>query len=331
MSEFIVMTWNVENLYSPDPTDQTAKKVFADKIKLLAKVIQDAKPDVVALQEVGGLEPLQALQAKLGAAYQHLEISLHPDNRGIRVAFLSKLPIDEREDIVDFPMGPALSIQNVNGAGDTVPVTAMGRGALRIRVTVNGTPVDLITAHLKSKLLTYPRPGGSSFTPRDENERAQVAGIALHRRTAEAVTLRMRANTMLSGNDENRLILLGDFNDVPDAQTSLLLTGPAGSEIGTGGFNRPDKGDDARLFNLAPAISAARRYSRIQNGRKEMLDQIFISVDLFATNDTGKKIVPAVDSLVDFAKVLPSVSDNPNLRASEIAPDHAPVIVKLEI
>jgi hypothetical protein len=331
MSEFKVMTWNVENLYSPNATDSAAKAAFNAKIKLLAKVIKDAGPDVVAFQEIGGLEPLQALQTKLGAGYKHLAISQHPDHRGIRVAFLSKIAITEQEDIVDFPAGPALAIQNVNGSGDSVPVTAMGRGALRIRVDVDGTAVDIITAHLKSKLLTYPRPGGSSFTPRDENERAQIGGIALHRRAAEAVTLRIRANDMLAGNDKNRLILLDDFNDVPEAQTSLLMIGPSGSEIGTRGFKLPDKGDDTRLFNLAPAINASRRYSRIQSGRKEMLDQIFISVDLFALDANGKRVPPVADSLVDFAESLQSVGENPNLRVSEIAPDHAPVMATLDI
>jgi hypothetical protein len=44
----------------------------------------------------------------------------------------------------------------------------MGRGALRVRVTKDNLTVDLITAHLKSKLLTFP---GGRFTPRNEEER----------------------------------------------------------------------------------------------------------------------------------------------------------------
>ena len=41
----------------------------------------------------------------------------------------------------------------------------MGRGALRIRVTKDNHTIDIITAHLKSKLLSFPRAWGSSFTP----------------------------------------------------------------------------------------------------------------------------------------------------------------------
>ena len=75
--------------------------------------------------------------------------------------------------------------------------------------------MDLITAHLKSKLLTFP---GGRFTPRNEEERAQVAGIALMRRMAEAVTLRIWVNGLLGGAGRTPLLLLGDLNDVPEAQ-----------------------------------------------------------------------------------------------------------------
>jgi hypothetical protein len=151
--------------------------------------------------------------------------------------------------------------------------------------------VDLLSCHLKSKLLSFRRPGGkTSFVPRDEGERAQVAGIALMRRAVEAVTLRMRANALLEGNDARApLIVLGDLNDVPEAQTSLLLNGPPGSEIGTLGFERPDAGDDARLFNLAPLVAPERRFSRIERGLPELLDQILASVECFPAGDDGKR------------------------------------------
>jgi endonuclease/exonuclease/phosphatase family metal-dependent hydrolase len=232
---------------------------------------------------------------------------------------------------VDFPPGPALDIHDLTGAGGTTPVTRMSRGALRIRVTKQGLTLDLITAHLKSKLLTFPRPGGSSFEPRDETERSQIGGIALLKRTAEAVTMRMHANGLLEGNPQTPLVLLGDFNDVPEAQTSLLLAGPPGSEIGTAGFNQKDKGDDTRLFNLAPRIPEERRFSRIHRGRGELLDQIFASEELLPFGPDNKRRMPAVDSHIDFADQLPSVSENPTERTSETAPDHAPVTAVFEV
>ena len=124
----------------------------------------------------------------------------------------------------------------------------MGRGALRVRVNIDGRDVDLVSCHLKSKLLTFP---GGRFSPRDEGERARFAGYALYRRAAEAVTLRAFANRLLDGHGRERaVIVLGDLNDEPAAATTQILLGPPGSEIGTPGFERPDQGDGARLWNL---------------------------------------------------------------------------------
>jgi endonuclease/exonuclease/phosphatase family metal-dependent hydrolase len=332
MTTFKVMTWNVENLFRPaSGGDQTDQDRFQQKLSLLAGVINQLDPDIVALQEIGGEEPLHDLQQVLNGTHPHRVISAFPDRRGIRVAFLSKLTVAEQVDIVDFPPGPALSIHGLTATGDLMPITRMGRGALRIRVTKNGLTVDLITAHLKSKLLTFPRLGGSSFTPRNEEERAQVAGIALMRRTAEAVTLRVRANELLEGNNSSPLLLLGDFNDVPEAQTSLILNGPTGSKIGTQGFNRPDQGDDVRLFNLARAIAQDRRFSRVHRGRGALLDQIFAPEEFFPVGQNNQRQLPQVDSHIDFESQLPSVSDDPGERTREIGPDHAPVAATFDL
>jgi hypothetical protein len=210
MTTFKAMTWNVENLFRPAVgATQPDQQRFQQKLALLASVINHLDADVVALQEIGGEEPLHDLQQVLGGTYPHRVVSAFPDRRGIRVAFLSKHPADEQVDIVDFPPGPALDIHDLTATGESMPINRMGRGALRIRVTKNELTADLITAHLKSKLLTFPRPGGSSFAPRDEEERAQVAGIALMRRMAEAVTLRIRANAFLGSNAETQCCCLG--------------------------------------------------------------------------------------------------------------------------
>lgn len=203
MTALKVMTWNAENLFRPGQgAEAVERKRYRDKLRLLAGVIAELGSDVVALQEVGGDEPLADLQEALGGAYPHRAISAFPDRRGIRVAFLSKHPIQEQKDIVDFPPGPALDVHDLTADGGTEPVERMGRGALRVRVDRGGLAMDLVTAHLKSKLLSFRRPGGrTSFVPRDEGERTQVAGIALMRRTAEAVTLRIRANGLLEGGE----------------------------------------------------------------------------------------------------------------------------------
>jgi endonuclease/exonuclease/phosphatase family metal-dependent hydrolase len=327
------MTWNVENLFRPEQgTEEADRQRYERKLGLLARVIDGLSPDVVALQEVRGEEPLQDLQEALGGAYPHSAVSAFPDGRGIRVAFFSKHAVNEQEDMAEFPEGPALDVHGLTSTGKPKPIDCMSRGALRVRVTKDTLMVDLLTAHLKSKLLSFPRPWGTSFTPHDEGERAQVAGIALMWRMAEAVTLRIHANGLLEGGEGTPLIVLGDLNDVPEAQISLILNGPPGSEIGTLGFGRPDKGDDARLFNLAPLIPQKRRFSRIERGRKEsLLDQILASVECFPVGQDGKRRLPQADSHVDFRERMPSVGNDPTEREEDVAPDHAPVTATFEL
>lgn len=326
MVAFGTMTWNVENLFAPGSgAEERERDVYGRKLGLLASVIGEAGPDVVALQEVGGEDALRDLGEALGGDYPHGALSAFPDRRGIRVAFLSRHAFEETEDLADFPPGPALEVSDLTDTGGSEPVERMGRGALRVRVRKEGLAVDLLTAHLKSKLLSFPRPWGTSFAPRDEDERAQAAGVALHRRAAEAVTVRIRANGLLESR-EVPLVVLGDLNDVPEAQTSLLLNGPPGSQIGSAGFDRPDQGDAYRLFNLAPLIPEERRYSRVHEGRGELLDQILVPEGLLPAGEDGQRRLPEADALVDFREGLPSVGSNPAGRQDDAAPDHAPVV-----
>jgi hypothetical protein len=63
----------------------------------------------------------------------------------------------------------------------------------------------------------------------------------------------------MTWNVEN-LILMGDLNDTVQAATTQLLLGPPGSELGTEGFDRPDEGDNQRMWNRAPRMPAGRDY-----------------------------------------------------------------------
>ena len=61
---FTVMTWNVENLFRPEPADQAD---FDAKLDALAGVITAAEPDLLAVQEIGDEAAFEALRDKLGA------------------------------------------------------------------------------------------------------------------------------------------------------------------------------------------------------------------------------------------------------------------------
>lgn len=330
MSTFTVTTWNLENLFrnGHEFGPGTAEEYDA-KLHSLAQTILSLDPDVLAVQEVGGPEPLADLLALLEGRYPHALLSSHPDPRGIRVGYISKLAIERSEEIITFPNNGLTKVAGTDGQGRTQEITNLGRGALFISVRpLADRPIGLLNAHLKSKLLTYRTATGQPrFTPMDENERVQAAGLALLRRTAEAVALRAKANELLAGNDQNALIVLGDMNDGESAATTQILLGPGGSEIGTRGFDRPDQGDDARLFNLAPLIPEERRYSRIYQGNRELIDHIFVSEEMLPGQPRRK---PKVESGV-ITVPLPSISDRPPERRGELSSDHAPITAVFEL
>lgn len=325
MTKFKVMTWNIENLFRVgSESGPKTQDEYTQKLRSLSQVILELDPDVLALQEIGDLEALKELVAHLDERYPHARISSSPDVRGIRVGFLSKLEIKQHEDIKTFPEGGFLKVFGYITEKNVTEITEMSRGALRIVVSPEpGILIHLINAHLKSKLLTFSSPMGKArFSPRDENERAQVAGLALLKRTAESVALRAKTNAALENNNKQGLIILGDLNDVSSAATTQILQGPSGSEIKTSGFERRDKGDDTRLFNLAPLICDERRYSRIHQNNKELIDHIFVSQELLPGQP---RRLPEVDSHVDFTNALPSVSNDPKERQGKPGSDHAPV------
>jgi endonuclease/exonuclease/phosphatase family metal-dependent hydrolase len=311
---FRVMTWNVENLFKVGaPSGPTTDQAYEAKIDGLAATVRAQDPDVLSLQEVGDPNALADLVDAIGGHW-HRRVSQHPDLRGIRVAWLTKPAISASADVVQFP--PKLPAVTVDDNGSALDV--MGRGAVAITVDApDGKPVHLITTHLKSKLLTFP---GGRFQPHDEDERARYATYALDRRAAEAATLRHWLTATLGAEPAARVVLTGDLNDTVQAATTQILLGPPGSEIGTPGFDQPDQGDALRMWNLAPLMPPGRDYSRVNQGRQELIDHILASAAL-----VQPLAGVAVEAITDQG--LPSVSAaDPNARRNAPSSDHAPVV-----
>jgi len=317
-----VATWNLENFFRPGaaagPTTQAA---YDTKLAHLKTTIEQVAPDVLGVQEVGQPAALEDLRTALDGTW-HAIASQHPDQRGIRVGFLSRLAIDEHEDIVAFPD----ALDPIQQSDDGNPEHAMGRGALRVRVSHQGTPVELICCHLKSKLLSFPgpTPGTTSFAPSSEDQRARYGAYALYRRTAEAATVRCAADALLDDHgDQRALVVLGDLNDEPAAATTEMLLGPPGSQLGTGGFDHADAGDGMRLWNLAPLIPDGEGYSRIFEGRRELIDHLLVSRRLVAPGN-----LPGVRV---HHQAAGSIGVDPLVRRDEPASDHDPLLAHLNI
>ena len=303
----LLATWNLENLFKPGsrygPDDE---RTYRAKVAALAARIAEVAPDVLAVQEVGDPAALDDVLKKAGGRWQTV-LSEFPDERGIRVGLASRSRLADVRQLRGFPDRMAPVQADDRGA----TIGAMGRGALAARHAAED--VEIVTCHLKSKLLTF---APDRFAPRDEGERARYAAYGLFRRAAEAATVRAHVDAVVA---DRPVCVLGDLNDEASAATTQLLLGPPGSEIGTPGFERPDRGDASRLWNLAAFIPEERRFTRRYRGRGELIDHVLVS----------QALVRAVVR-VDTVGEPPSIGDDPGLRLDEPASDHALLLAEFE-
>jgi hypothetical protein len=166
-------TWNLENLFrhGADGGPRT-DAAYQAKLAALANTINVLAPDLLAVQEVGDSDALADLADRTGGGWKLAATDL--DGRGIRVGFLSRLELSDVRQIWDFPAG----LRPIQVDDTPTTISTMGRPALRARVQAGGRAIDLITCHLKSKLLSFP---GGRFSTRDEDERARFGVYALNR------------------------------------------------------------------------------------------------------------------------------------------------------
>jgi len=307
-----ITTWNIQNFTSSDP-------LFSDKRDLLVGTLQALGSDVIALQEVLHQDAIQALADGLG--FQ--QFTAEPDGRGNRVGFLTRNPPSQQPQQIDhwrLPQG--VVVHSFDNSGNIEILTEFARPALQITVEDGSREIVLITAHLKSKLLTFQ----GNFSTTDETLRAHSAHFAIERRAAEATTLREHATSLLE--DGRDVVILGDLNDGPEAATTQILYGPPGSQPrgpddatrAGGAFQRTDKGDGRRMFNVTKLVPEEIRWTRRHNGQNELLDHILSSEGLMPRVN-GLRQVPSMSILNE---------DTPNMfgahpTAGVVVPDHAPV------
>jgi endonuclease/exonuclease/phosphatase family metal-dependent hydrolase len=193
---FRVATYNVEN-YLDQPTATRPHPKSAEARAKVRESIRALRPDVLALQEIGRPTALQELRSALRAEGLDLPHWEHVTgfDTNIHVAILSRFPITARRPHTNDSF--VLSGRRLR--------VSRGFAEVDVRVTANYS-FTLITAHLKSK-----RP----VPDVDESEQ----------RLAEAKILRRIIDADLAANPNANLIVLGDFNDTPDAPSTKTLIG----------------------------------------------------------------------------------------------------------
>lgn len=239
------------------------------------------------------------------------------------MAYLTRnAPAQPPQQVDQWQLAPGTQVRSFDNQGNIVVMPQFGRPAFQITVTHDGSQIDVVTPHLKSKLLTF----RGNFSTTNESLRAHTAYFALERRAAEATSLRGHVTNLLTAGRD--VVVLGDLNDGSEAATTQILHGvPGGQPRGpndathaAGAFQRADANDRQRLFNVTKLVPEGVRWSRRHNGQNELLDHILTSEGLMP-RVSGLRQVPAMSILKE---------DTPNMIGAHpivggVAPDHAPV------
>lgn len=222
---FRVATYNLENYVLTAVGSRPAKT--EESRARIRKNILALKPDVLALQEVGGQAALRELQDSLaadGLSFPHAELVPGFDTN-IQVAILSRFPIVARR----FHSKESYLLQGRR--------FRVSRGFGEVDIQVNDRYIfTLLTAHLKSK-------------------RASDAADEGDMRLEEAKLLREKIDARLAANPRANLLVAGDLNDSKNS--------PALREI-MGARGRPrlvDTRPAERTPGAAPAAPPADRRS----------------------------------------------------------------------
>lgn len=192
---FRLATYNVENYVLADTASRQAKSQAA--IGKVTECIQAAKPDVLALQELGGSNALLQLRLNLKAiglnfAYWTL-VPGHDTN--VQVGVLSRFPITANRSHTNL----SFLLQ-----GRRFHVS---RGFAELEIQVSDQyQFTLFTTHLKSKR---------------QVPEADEAAL----RSEEAKLLRERVDARLAADPNRNIVVLGDFNDTKDSAAIKAIVG----------------------------------------------------------------------------------------------------------
>lgn len=233
-------TYNVDAyLVSASGNRKIKPEESREKIR---EILRAVKPDILALQEIGGASALLDLQSGLkehGINLPYSDLVCGADTN-IHLAVLSRFPIAQTRPQTNNSF--LLSGRRFK--------LSRGFGEVDIQVSSNYS-FTLITAHLKSK-----RSGGIA----DESEQ----------RLEEAKLLRARVAARLAMNPAGNLVVLGDLNDTPESRSTRTILGvgtrallDSWARMGAKTFRRsamtieeqppesPDKGPAGWTYNYA--------------------------------------------------------------------------------
>lgn len=199
-----IMSYNVRNFFDTVPDPQTPpgaqRQVKGQKsIQALARVILKESPDIIALQEVEGEQVLKKFNTNhLKGQYPNIVIFPTNDQRGIRVAFMSKPHLT--------PVSTA-SHRHEQANGSKVFSRDLLESTYK---TAAGYSFTLFTSHFKSMR------GGEQQTMPIRLQEARTAAQIIDRKIKQ--------------DPKAKIILLGDLNTLHSQYGLPVLKAVAGKE-----------------------------------------------------------------------------------------------------
>ena len=223
-ASFSVCWWNIENWgetnrYLGGQRIEHAMKPPAE-IGAVMAILKRLHPDILGVAEViqapddRYLHLLRDLLAREGLDYRYMS-TVRGEDRRIQVALFSRFPIlDDAPFVRDrFPM----TLQSASTGEVRKASWRVGRGFLNCRIEVApGYSLQVMATHLKSKL---PEKG---IVPEEVGE----TGDEVVRR-AEAGLLREHIDAFSRAHPGDDLLVIGDFNDVPESRAIRSIEGDA--------------------------------------------------------------------------------------------------------
>ncbi|HUS96280.1 MAG TPA: endonuclease/exonuclease/phosphatase family protein [Hyphomicrobiaceae bacterium] len=295
-------TFNLENL------DLVTRKgvTFGERINALRPILVELGADILCVQEVNGQkvrgEPrreLRALELLLeGTPYASWDrcSTLSPTGRGVveahNLVIVSRYPIAAARELMH---------KHVPPIGYT-PVTArplptepqyirFDRPVLCAELTLpSGERLTVFNAHLRAALASPVT--GQKRSAKVWNSLggwAEGLFVSAIKRAAQALDLRLEVDSILGMDPDALIAIAGDMNSETVEMPSRILMG-ASEETGNLMLQKNS------LICLEEGIPTDRRYTVLYNGRRQMLDHIFVS-DALGKRALNLKILNA--ELVD--------------------------------
>lgn len=276
-------TFNLESL--DDGPD--VRPPLADRIAVLAPMLERLDADILCLQEINGQRLEGAKERKLLALERLLEASAM---RGYRVAVTSKRGgggLNDHHNLVTLSRRPIAATEQL--WHDLVPeprhvyVTAdpavtdavrlaWERPILYTRIDRGGgKPLHLFNVHLRAPL-ACPVPGQKAGTFAWKSIAGWAEGYYLSeiKRAGQAFELRLAIDSLFDADADADICIAGDFN-AEENHTPIEILRGEDDNIGNGALS-------ARVMvPVEHSLPADRRFTVIHQGRRQMLDHIMVS------------------------------------------------------